>query len=268
MENGVSFIDKLFGRDEIGVRVGRQEIVWGNELHFGDNSFYGGKSFDATLLWWGQKEWSPTLVWAKFDTGNAYNAAGHPYSSHLSGGGFDDDEAYAAFFTLNTIENHVLDLYDFFVNANGSGGTSTTLGFGVPADTFAHVFGNRFSGDLTDVAACLDYNIEFAYETGDINGTNLELEGMIIEDEIGLTFNAESKFTKFGRFIFSEGGDTNETGFVPLFVDRHEQVNWDAHTNTRARWGIVDIKPMTNVLAGQISMTFMPSKDYSWASQF
>lgn len=260
---GWVLIDKIFGRDEMGARFGRQEIVLGNELHFGNNSFFGGETHDAVIAWWGQEEFSLTLVWAKYDVAEPYNASGHPYPGYLSGNGFDDDEAFVAYFTLNTITNHVLDLYYGFLNANNSIGTSFgTLGNAIPADTFAHFIGIRLAGDLPDVAAGLDYNVEFTYETGDIDSAAIDLEGIIIEAELGITFNADNKFRVFGRFIYSEGPDDGDSGFVPLFVDRHEQVNWDDHTATRARWGLMDIIPLTNVISGQIGMTFMPADNW------
>ncbi len=260
---GYVHFDKLFGTDEIGLRAGRQEIVLGNELFFGNNSFFGGESFDATLVWWAQKEWSLIFVWAKFDIDQASNPSGQPYPTYLAGHGFDDDEAFALYFTLNTIENHVLDLYYFFLNVNNiAGGSTGTLGNGFPPDTFAHVLGIRLAGDHANIAEGLDYNIEFAYETGDINSAAIDLEGFIVEAELGVTFNADTKFRVFGRFVYASGASGNDSGFVPLFPDRQEQVNWDDHTATRARWGLMNIIPLTNVISGQIGFTFRPADDW------
>ena len=251
-------LDKLLGHDEIGARIGRQEIVLGNELFFGNNSFFGGETFDAAIAWWAQEEFSLHFVWAKFTLNETYNASNHPYPAYLSGRGFDDDEAYALYFTLNTIENHVLDLYYYFWNGNNfAGGLTGTLGNAIPGDTFAHVFGFRLAAKDLPVADGLDYNFELAYETGDIDSLGVEVEGLIIEATLGITFDAESKFRVYGSFIFAEGPD-GDSGFVPLFTDRHNQVNWDDHTAFRARWGLMDIIPMTNVLAGPNWHEFPP----------
>ncbi len=265
---GYIAIDGIFGRDELGLKIGRQEIVLGSELWFGNNSFYGGETFDAVLAWWNQDEFFLGLVWAKMDIRSTYNAAGHPYVPFQVGNGYDDNDAFAAYFTLKTIENHVLDLYYFFWNDNGPGGTFGTLGNLFPADTFAHVFGIRLAGDLPNVAAGLDYSLEFAYETGDIDSLGIDMEGFIFEAGVGITFNANNLLRVAAGFIFAEGPDSGDSGFVPLFVDRHEQVNWDDHTARRARWGLMDIIPLTNVIAGQIGLTFRPAEDWIFGATF
>ncbi|MFT7620318.1 MAG: hypothetical protein ACI97A_003975 [Planctomycetota bacterium] len=269
---GYVVVTGLFGHDEMGIKVGRTEIALGNELFYGNNSFYGGETFDATVMWWADRDWSFSMVWAKYDISEPYSASGNPYAGFQAGQGFDDDVAFAFWFKLNSIENHVVDLYYFYWSGN-SPGTSfgslgNAIGLGSGEDVRVHVLGFHVAGDLPNVAAGLDYHVEFAYEFGEIDGTDIDVDSFILEATAGLTFHSESKARLSVGFLFAEGADTDssgaltDAGFVPLFPDRHEQVNWDDHTATRARWGLMDIIPLTNVIAAQLGFTFRPATDW------
>ncbi|HGY92137.1 MAG TPA: hypothetical protein ENK43_13285 [Planctomycetes bacterium] len=258
---GWILFSNIFDRKEIGARIGRQEIVLGNEFQFGNNDFFGGETFDSTLIWWNDDNFRLIFVWAKLGTTNSFNASNHPYNT--AGTAFDDDEAYVLYFTLKSIKNHELDLY--YAYWNGHMGTTTgTLGNFVGAGfrIYAHLFGARLGGLFPDVAEGLDYNLEVAYETGNLSGTSIDVEGFTAEATVGLTFNDDNLFRLYAMFLFAEGFDGNDSGYVPLFPERHSQINWDDHTARIARWGLTDIMPMINVLAVQAGFTFRPRNDW------
>ena len=252
----------IFGREELGARVGRQEIVLGNEFIFGNNDFFGGETHDSTLIWWNNDNFRLIFVWAKFDITNSFNASNHPYP--VAGSGFDDDEAYVLYFTLKSIENHEIDLFYAYWNGH-NGGTVGTLGNVLSAGTgplYAHLFGLHMHG-VFNVAEGLDYAINLAYETGDLSGAPaIDVDGLSFEIFLGLTFNNTNKARLFAGFLYAEGFDGDDTGFVPLYGERHAQINWDDHTSYAARWGIMDIVPMINVLAVQVGFTFRPREDW------
>ncbi len=258
---GWILFSNIFDRKEIGARVGRQEIVLGNEFQFGNNDFFGGETFDSTLIWWNDENFRLIFVWAKLGTTNSFNASNHPYNT--AGTAFDDDEAYVLYFTLKSIKNHELDLY--YAYWNGHMGTTTgTLGNFVGAGfrIYAHLLGARLGGLFPDVAEGLDYNLEVAYETGNLSGTSIDVKGFTAEATVGLTFNEDNLFRLYAMFLFAEGFDGNDSGYVPLFPERHSQINWDDHTARIARWGLTDIVPMINVLALQAGLTFRPQDDW------
>lgn len=207
-----------------------------------------------------RRELAPHLRLGQDGHQRQYDPANHPY---VAGNGFDDDEAYALYFTLKSIKNHELDLYYFFWNGHNGAAQGTfghTLGVGV--EMYAHVFGARLGGKFPDVAAGLDYNVEVAYETGDLDGLAVDVDGLTAEGTLGITFDAESKFRLYFMALYAEGFDGNQSGYVPLFPERHAQTNWADHTARMARWGIMDIMPMANVIAFQLGATFRPDPDW------
>lgn len=285
--NGLSEIDlyegwilvrNIFGRKELSNKTGRMEIVLGNEFIFGNNDFFSGETHDGTHWMWSSDNFDLHFIFTKMAITENLNTRDHPYASVGSFRGFDDDEMYALYFTLKTIENHVLDL--FWVYLNGNNGTSLgTLGNGLndPAngdnvkgtantnEFYYHTFGLRLAGTF-DVAAGMDYNINFAYQTGDVNvagGANLDVDAFAVEAELGLTFNADNHFRVYVRFLYAEGADGDDLGFIHLFPERHAQANRDDHTAIRARYGIMDIIPMDNVMSLQAGLTFDPATDWT-----
>ncbi len=254
-------LDGIFGRKEVGARLGRQEIVLGTEFQFGNNDFFGGETFDAAMFWWNDDNFRLFFVWTKLATTNSFNPSNHPYNT--AGGAFDDDEAYIVYFTLKTIENHELEIYYAYWNGH-LGTTTSTLGnpLGAGFRMYAHLIGGRMGGLFPSVADGLDYNIEIAYETGALSGTSIDVDGVSGEATVGLTLNDDSLFRLYAMFLFAEGFDGNDSGYVPLFPERHSQINWNDHTARIARWGLTDIIPMINVLAIQAGFTFRPRHDW------
>ncbi|MEE9391446.1 MAG: alginate export family protein [Planctomycetota bacterium] len=268
---GYIHLNNLFGRREFSVRAGRQEIVLGNEFIFGNNDFFSGETFDGTHWMWSSENFDLHFVFAKLATqGGNFNTRNHPYS--LPGDGFDDDEVYSLYFTLKTIKDTDLDLYWVYFNGN-NGGTAGTAGnsLGGGADFFFHTIGIRLAG-MFNVAAGLDYNIEFSYQFGDIEsggGSDIDVDAFAVEAEIGITFNRNNNFRVFVRFLYAEGSDqSDEAAFIPLFGERHAQAGSGGTTNYRARYGLMDIIPLTNVLTVQGGLHFDPRADWTIGATF
>jgi len=271
----------IFGRKEFGAREGRQEIVLGNEFQFGNNDYFSGETHDGSHWWWNSDNFALHFLWTKLAIQDNFNVANNPYTTSGAGNGYDDDELYSLYFTLKSIQDFVLDAYWIYFNGH-NGGTDGTLGngLGTPStgdvtrdgggfDFYYHTFGIRLAGVFA-VAAGLDYNLEFAYQTGNLtDGTNLDVDDLAIEGEVGLTFSEESKFRVYIRGMFAEGAEGNSTGYIPLFPERHSLTGEgnDAHGgkygNRRARYGIMDIIPMDNVWSIQLGLTFDPAKDWT-----
>ncbi|MCB9832483.1 MAG: alginate export family protein [Planctomycetes bacterium] len=265
---GWVLLDKLFGRDEIGLRTGRQEIVLGDQWHFGNNDFFGGETFDSTLVWWGQKEFSITFIWAKLAIDDNFTTRNHPYDTFGAADGYDDDEIYTLYFTYKNIENHVIDLYWVYFSGDFGGSVGTLGGPLSDGDSDVHAIGIRVAGVFKDIAAGLDYKAEFTYETGDLDVLGLDVDNWAVEAGLGITFNSDNLFRIFIRFLFSEGADGSDAGFLSAYPNRHMQVNWDDHTAIQARYGLMDIIPMTNVITAQIGFTVNPSDCWQFGATF
>jgi hypothetical protein len=273
----------IFGRKELGAREGRQEFVFGNEFQFGNNDFFSGETFDGSNWWWNAENWSLNFLWAKMAITDDFNTRDWPYAPAGAGDGYDDDELYSLYFTLKCIQDFVLDLYWIYFNGH-NGGSLGTLGnpLGSPStgdttkggpgfDFYYHTFGLRLAG-IFSVCAGLDYNLEFAYQTGSLtDGPPVDdVEGFAIEGEVGLTFSEENRFRVYIRGMYAEGADDDQTGYIPLFPERHSQAGGNndhmggkLNGNRRARYGILDIIPMDNVWSIQLGLTFDPSKDWT-----
>jgi len=265
-------VGNLFGRSEFSSKVGRQEIVLGNQFQFGNADWYDGVVFDGARWDWECTGFSLTGLALKlsssdgsgdFDQTSAFN------NSH------DDDELYGLYFTLKSIKNHTIDLYWLYVNGHGGSSLNSgaNAGFGNNNDlggggvtgflypgssAYFHTLGARIGGTF-DVAAGLDWNVEFAYQFGDqqFAGGELDIGAFALEAELGLTFSKDSMFRIYARFLWAEGpGDDDELGYIPLYPNRHSNGGF------RARYGLADLIPMTNVVTVQLGLHFDP--DPAW----
>jgi hypothetical protein len=258
------------------------EIVLGNEFIFGNNDFFSGETHDGSMWTWSSDNFDLHFIFAKMDITEVLDVRNHPYSPVGDTDGYDDDEMYSLYFTLKTLGDHVLDLFWVYMNGDGSGlNPGTSLGSygnglngftndnslaGANSEYYYHTVGLRLGGTF-DVAAGLDYNINFAYQFGDVNragASNLDVDAFAVEAEVGITFNANNNFRIYVRFLYTEGADENdETGFIHLFPERHAQANRDDHTAYRARYGLMDIIPLDNVITVQLGLTFDPATDWT-----
>ena len=281
LDTGWIEIGNLFGKKELTARTGRQVITLGNQFQFGDNDFFAGDSHDGTRWWWDNESFQLNFIFAKMDINDSFNTRDHPYTGALAGNGFDDDEMYALYFTLKSIKDAELDLYVIYFNGN-NGGSLGTLGnaLGAPAegdgnkdssgDKFYYVtIGARFGGVLASVADGLDYNLEVAYQSGDLkDASDTDVEGLAVEAEVGITFNSSNNFRVYLRFLYSEGAEDDDSGYIPLFTERHSNGSWDDHTAYKARYGLMDIIPLDNVLTLQIGIHFDPAPDWRIGATF
>ena len=109
----------------------------------------------------------------------------------------------------------------------------------------------------------LDYNAEVAYQTGtvhDFGGTDPDIDAIAAEAEVGLTFSRRSHFRVFARGLFAEGPDSNSVGYLTLFPNRH------TYGGFRARYGLADLIPMTNVETVQLGFHFDPFCNWTFGA--
>ena len=252
-------VRNIFDRPEFSNKTGRQEIVLGNQFQFGNADWYNGWTFDASRWDWDDESFRITGIIARLATADRdLNQTPSYLSTH------DSDDLYAIYFTLKSIENVELDLYWIYIDGHfpglpSNGALGNNVGGGlVGANAYWHTIGARLGGNF-DVAEGLDWNVEGAYQFGNINGggTVNDVDGWTVEAEVGITFNKDNMFRLFARFLFAQGGDNKDSGYIPLFPNRH------SNTGFRARYGLFDLMPMTNVLSLQGGLTFNPDPDWT-----
>lgn len=251
----------VFDQPQFRSISGRQEIVLGNQFQFGNADWYSGWSFDGTRWIWEEESFVVNAIVAKL---SSVDRDLNQVPSYLLA--HDDDELYAVYFTLKTIENHELDLYWIYVNGHGVVNSVSSLGHNLGGAIFGtnayyHTLGGRIGGMVDVVAAGLDWNAELAFQFGDANGTMVDdVSGLAFEGEAGITLNEENRFRVFARGLWAQGPDNDETGYVPLYPNRHTYANSGGF---RARYGIMDLIPMTNVFSLQGGVHFDPTQEWT-----
>jgi hypothetical protein len=250
----------MFCRPELSARIGRQEVVLGNQFQFGNADWYNGIVHDGLRVDWKSQCWSLTMLAAKLTTTDGdFNQVSSFQDDH------DDDELYSVYFTLKSIKNHTIDAYWMYVNGHGglghNSGASLFLdgGFLYPTSSaYYHTFGARIGG-WWNVFCGLDWNVEGAIQTGDakFGGGSADADGATLEGELGLTFSKSSRFRVFARALWAEGGDTDSVGYLINFPNRH------SNTGFRARYGLADLIPMSNVFTAQLGFHFDPACNWT-----
>jgi len=269
-------VGNIFGRSEFSSKVGRQEITFGHQFQFGNADWFDGVVFDGARWDWDCTGFSLTALALKLASSDG-NGDFNQYTAFQ--GTHDDDELYGLYFTLKSIKNHTIDIYWMYVNGHGGSAINggTYAGFGNNADlggagitgflypgsqAYFHVVGARIGGWF-DVAAGLDYNVEGAYEFGGVHnlaadGSDPDVSAGTVEAEVGLTFSSSSKFRVFGRFLYAAGPGNDDVGYLTLYGNRHSNT-----ASFRARYGLMDVIPMSNVISGQLGLHFDPANDWT-----
>jgi hypothetical protein len=244
----------IMGNSALSARIGRQEVVLGNQFQFGNADWYNGVVHDGLRVDWKSNCWSLTLLALKLDsTDGDSNQIWSYLNDH------DNDELYSAYFTLKSMKNLALDLYWIYINGHGvfalNSGANAGPQFLYPGFTgYYHTFGARLGGTF-NIACGLDYNVEGAIQTGESGGA--DVDGFTVEAELGLTFSKSSRFRIFARGLFAEGPDTDSTGYLINYPNRHSNGGF------RARYGLADVIPMSNVAALQAGLHFNPSCNWT-----
>jgi Alginate export len=243
----------MTGRPEMSMRIGRQEVVLGNQFQFGDADWYNGVVHDGVRVDWKGCNFSLTLLAMKLTSEDGDFNQIWSLSDH------DDDELLSAYVTLKSIRCMQLDAYWIYINGHGvfalNSGANSGPGFLYPTQSaYYHTFGARLGGTF-DIGCGLDYNIEGAIQTGTAGPA--DVDGFAVEAELGMTFSKNAKFRVFARGLFAEGPDSDGVGYLINYPNRHSNGAF------RARYGIADVIPMSNVATIQLGFHFDPGCNWT-----
>lgn len=263
----------VFGAEGLSTRTGRQEIVLGNQFQFGNSEWYNGFAFDGTRWDYSGDSWNVTALLFKLQSidGDEDQLLSY-FNSH------DDDALFSLYFNFAIAEEFNLDVYWIYINGhggaydNGAGPSIGSLGnfvgsprndqnvFQTAGTAYYHTIGARAFGNFRGVADGLDYNLEGAYQIGEQKnrfGPEGDIGAATLEAEVGMMLNAEANLRVFARFLYASGPDGDDLAYTPLYPDRHTNGGF------RARYGLWDLIPMSNVLTPQVGVAFDPAEKWS-----
>ncbi|MFQ5877656.1 MAG: alginate export family protein [Acidobacteriota bacterium] len=214
-------LNKLWS-DSFSLRIGRQEIVAGNELLLGDLDFYTGISHDGGVGMWDWDNVSLMVWYTRPDESLDFFGAGPLPPDLVSVGGFRDQASdflggYASWTWAN---DQNFDVYAMSLDAASGGVNVQTIGA-------------RYAHDTTDQSSFI-WNVELAQQLGDSTadpsaGTDRDAEGRAIEAWFGYNWKAGRNVHRvYARLEVATGDDTSDTdadeGFIPMFGDFHNRL--------------------------------------------
>ena len=230
-------LNQLWSKN-FSLRIGRQEIVAGNELLLGDLDFYSGISHDGGVGTWNLRNVNVMVWYTRPNEGSVAPSGGalppdqvaitSPTSTvHFMGG-------YA---TWNWKKDQTFDVYLMARNDR-----ATTQSF--------QTLGARYAHDTTTRNGFI-WDVEVAQQTGDYQSqpTKIDAKGRAIEGWFGYNWKSGSNVHRFyGRLESATGDKTSTTdkneGFIPLYGDFHNRTG-------RGDW--FQLADATTGLAGGIS---------------
>jgi alginate export protein len=236
-------IGELWSKD-FSLRIGRQEMVYGNEFIFGDEDFYSGISHDGIVGTFDKDKWDLHVFYTRVTEDSVFQFADQDFPPDVVvvNGDADNVETLGGYFTWDITKNSDFDGYIVNVNDRSEGGRWQTIGARWGRDGWDH------NG--------LVWNIEYAIQMGQLvtegnasPGPDVDAGGQAGEGLIGWNFKGNKNTHRvFGRFEMATGDDVTSTdeneGWVPLFGEIHNRAG-------RGDWFRVDADP--TALGGGIS---------------
>ena len=190
----------------LSMRVGRQEIMLGNQFLIGNNdtsSLFYGRPFDALRLTYGNEAFSIDAITAKL-------------TENFGNFGDDDMDMYILYGSYKNIEDIVLDAYWIYVR-DDDGTIGKVLLHG--GDVDSHTFGLRGAGTID----AFDFELEAAYQLGEADDVrnpwfrlfdrdaDVDIDEFAVNAEVGYTFDCSCQPRIFARFAYLGGGDPDES---------------------------------------------------------
>ena len=225
MYQGNLTIDQLWSKN-FSLRIGRQEIVAGNELLLGDLDFYSGLSHDGLVGNWKLRK-SNLMLWytrpIEGQIGFSLTGLGAntpPDQLPIVGStGSTTQNFLGGYWTTTIFKNQNLDVYLMELQDRSVGANFQTAGARWAREANAGLF----------------WNVEYAQQFGQASsgyvtgsGTDVDAGGHAIEAWAGWAFKmGKNSHRLFGRYEEASGDKASSTkneGFIPLFGDFHNRL--------------------------------------------
>jgi len=224
--NDVQLYQAYIDLDNIGgsllsLQVGRQEHTLGNELHMGDNNFYGGQFFDGIRADLDFESWILTAFYYKVDERSIAPGSIIVFPPDIQNGGSDDSDFFGVHASFDIGEGHNLEPYVLGKRDGNEGGS--LLGPKYSAITIGVLYNHARSDD-----GMFNWNLEVATQSGEVDfggGNEPDLSATIAEGEFGVAFGSDqAHHVKIGFLMVGDGDDANDIeAFMELFPDTHRR---------------------------------------------
>jgi hypothetical protein len=214
------------------LRIGRQEIVMGNEFILGDEDFYGGISHDGIVATWNLKNVNITAWYTRpFEDSVSNVQADLPpdINANFFGidGSADNHEFLGGYASWTVHKDQDIDVYLTNSNDRGTGGRYQTLGA-------------RYGRDGMDKSGFV-WNIELATQFGTVMSAfitgvpdDVDASGMGAEGWFGYNWKGGKNVHRvYGRLEYATGNEDNpdpvtgfdneDEGFLGLFGEIHNR---------------------------------------------
>lgn len=188
------------------LRVGRQEIMLGNQFLIGNNdtsSLFYGRPFDALRLTYGNEEFSLDAIAIKI-------------SENYGDFGEEDMDLYTLYGSYMGIEDVVMDAYWMYVRDDDGVIGHLLIDAG---DIDLHTLGLRGAG----LIGAFDFEMEAAYQLGDVEDVrnpwfrlfdreaDVDMDEFAVNAEVGYTFDVSMQPRIFAHFAYLGGGDPDDS---------------------------------------------------------
>ncbi len=276
--------------DTMNVKVGRQEVVLGNELMLGNNSFADGTVHDAVVVQWSpSKDLTLTTLYSKESASDG--RLGTAFSD------FDEDELAAAYVETQLAKNLAVEGYGIYFDARPN--ASDIFVTGSTASAFNGTYTPPILGTtwtlggrvlLTDISVfdgILSLNLEAAYQMGEefsrrsLTGDTRAIHGWVGEALINYRIDPAGSLKPILAlgYYYAQGGDglaSGDIGFQPLYVNRHfERVTRVDRDDIQhpyfpggGRYGNMDQIPMANIHIAKFAGSMLVSEDIELGAGF
>ena len=234
----------------ITAKVGRQELVYGNQWLLSNNSFYGGLSYDAAKLSINAtEEYSVDFFAGQV---NSVYALPGPSRPEICG-------MYLTYIAAPGIEEGQDTLLDVYVLYNTDHMNAADLGTRADfAKERRYTLGSRLAGHLLPD---IDYSLQGAYQIGrtaESVGTtsHADIEAYAAEVEIGKTWTDINWTPRIGLRAGYASGDSNAAdgdaeAFNPLYQNPH------------GMHGLADVFHFTNLVDYAATLTMRPDENWT-----
>ncbi len=246
-----------FKRVPLTVKVGRQELVYGDERLVGAFNWSNvGRVFDAVKLVYSPKQWFQLDAFVSqvvlVQKEKPDSAAHH-------------EKFYGIYGALKPFKDHVLDTFLFIRHNRDNGIRGERPGRLGPLKEYT--MGNRFKGKLWD----LDYGTEYALQFG--SRAHEDIVAWAFHQEIGYTFSKVFWTPRLLAEYNHASGDRNPTDgrfetFDNLFPTNHDKygyidfMSWKNTNDVRLGAGV---KPHSKLaLSADFHWFFLDAKESPW----
>jgi hypothetical protein len=207
-------LDQLWSKN-FSLRIGRQEIVAGNELLLGDLDFYAGLSHDGGVGTWKLRKVNVMVWYTRPAEGSVSTITGPflPPDQQIIGSPTSTIHFLGGYASWAWKKDQSFDVYLMALNDRG-----TTASF--------QTIGARWAHDVTNKDG-LFWSAELAQQFGDA-ATGIDASGRVIEGWVGYNWRkGKNTHRIYGRLGLATGDDTSSggdfEGFMPLFGDFHNR---------------------------------------------